>query len=162
MSDETCKTMVVYLHAIMYAYESFLSEKFGLHIHYVVIPKLIENLVRLSKESNIELFKGETPQEALENLGEQFEKTQMIEKFSYVTLDEDRFRIVVGGCHFAGDCHRLLHPKDAVCAWSLLAASALEYVTGKKASIITSKFLEDGAETEIHLYKQDEFPLKRY
>jgi hypothetical protein len=144
-----------FFHTILFAYQKKLKDILGSGEAVFVHP-VLDTINLIEREKGLNLIKGETLDEVLDNFAKELMKTGFVKEVSFEKLGDERYMFHVGGCAFANTCHDLLKPKDVACTYAFIALAIFQSVTGKKARSVESQFTPDGAETVIEALGENE------
>jgi hypothetical protein len=122
-----------------------------------------DTLKRVLEKEGINLVRGETLKEALDNYAEMLQKSGLVKEVRFEKSDSNQFILHVDKCVYARRLHPCLKPflKGQSCRYALLAASIFRKFNGGKPKVAPSDFTEEGTKTRIETVKPQEEWLGR-
>lgn len=108
---------------------------------------------RVLEKEGIDLVKGETLEEALENYSRMLQDSGLVGEVSFEEVGLKGYVLHVDKCVYAKRLHPCLKPflKGQACRYALLAAAIFQKFYGSKVKVAPSDFFEEGTKTVIEL-----------
>lgn len=135
-------------HTICSAYQRTINDILGSGAAIFVHPTL-DVIRKISERTGIELIRGETLDEAFENLLKILEESGYVEGARVEKLGPEKYKLYIQKCPFAKVAHSTLNIRGCICLYPLLALAIYEEYTGKRVKLNPSEFTEEGTITII-------------
>jgi len=142
----------ILFHILLFIHKGILKDILGSGAAIFEHPTF-DALTRVLERENINLVKGETVEEALENFSRLLQDSGLVKEVRFERLESNGYILHINKCVYAKRLHRCLKPflKGQSCRYALLAAAIFQKFQGNKPKVAPSDFYEEGTKTMIEL-----------
>jgi len=142
----------ILFHILLFIHKGILNDILGSGAAIFEHPTF-DALKRVLEKENINLVKGETVEEALENYSRLLQDSGLVKEVRFEKLESNDYILHINKCVYAKRLHRCLKPflKGQSCRYALLAAVIFQKFQGSKPKVAPSHFYEEGTKTIIEL-----------
>lgn len=141
-------------HVLLFVHKAVIQDILGTGAAIFEHPTY-DALKEVLEETGVNLVKGETIQEALDNFARMLQESGLAKEVRFERSNPNRYVLHIDKCLYAKRLHPCLKPflKDQSCRYALLATAIFQKFCGGKPKIAPSIFTEEGTETRIELMR---------
>ena len=135
-------------HVLLFSYQKVVRDILKTGSAIFVHPTL-NAITEVSDKMGIDLIKGETVDEVFENYSKMLVGSGLVKGARFEKISPGKYMLNIDRCIYAKTIHAALKPKCSTCRYALVAMAILEKLSGRKAKLADSEFLEEGTKTVI-------------
>jgi hypothetical protein len=149
--ERLCDVEILF-HILLFVHKAVVQDILGTGAAVFEHPTY-DALKRVLEKEGINLARGETIKEALDNYARMLQKSGLVEEVWFERSGSNRYILHVDKCIYAKRLHICLKPflRGQSCRYALLAAAIFQKFHGKKPKVAPSSFTKEGTQTIIDL-----------